>query len=171
MTPEQQAGSDPERQDDRADAEREADSETDRDDERAEAQGGGEEREDEGDGERSMREDVKDLPGAMREDAKRVYHGADESIAERMEEKPAFERALDLRIVAAALVIAFVLALVLRLIGLSPLFSILIFLIALGALWVGLARYYATRRPRSSTASERESPEREDEDADGDDDG
>ena len=169
MTPEQQPGSDRERQDDRDDTEREAHAETDRDDERAEAHGDEEGRE--GEGERSIREDAKDLPGAMREDAKRVYHGADESIAERMEEKPAFERALDLRIVAAALVIAFVLALVLRLIGLSPLFAILIFLIALGALWVGLARFYATRRPRSSTASERESPESEDEGADEDDDG
>ena len=171
MTPEPQADSDPERQDHRDDAEREAHSETDRDDEGAEAHGGEEGREGEGEGERSMREDIKELPGAIREDTKRVYHGADESIAERMEEKPAFERALDLRIVAAALVIAFVLALVLRLIGLSPLFAILIFLIALGALWVGLARYYATRRPRSSTTSERESPEGEDEGTDEDDDG
>ena len=169
MTPEQQAGSDRERQDDRDDTEREPDSETDRDDERAEAHGGEEGRE--GEGDRSMREDIKDLPGAMREDARRLHRGADESIAQRMEERPVFERALDLRIVAAALVIAFVLALVLRLIGLSPLFSILIFLIALGALWVGLARYYATRRPRSSTASGRESPEREGEGTDGDDDG
>jgi Flp pilus assembly protein TadB len=163
MTPDQQAGSDHERQDERADAEREADSDAERDEGRDEAEGreeGG------GEDEGSLRQDMKDLPGEMREDAGRVYRGADENIAQRMEEKPAFERALDLRIVAAALVIAFVIALVLRLIGLPPLFAILIFLIALGGLWVGLARYYATRRSRSAAGSERREREREDEEGD-----
>jgi Flp pilus assembly protein TadB len=160
MTPDQQAGSDSERQDARGD-----DREAEADAEREEARDEGEGREGAGDdeGERGLRDDVKELPGAMREDARRLYRGADESIAQRMEEKPVFERALDLRIVLASLVIAFVLALVLRLIGLSPLFCIVIFLIALGGLWFGLARFYSARRPRHES--------RESEDDEGADDG
>jgi Flp pilus assembly protein TadB len=169
MTPDQQAGSDHERQDDRADAERENDSDAERDEQRDEAEG----REEGGGGEEegSLRQDMKDLPGEMREDARRVYRGADENISQRMEEQPVFERALDLRIVAASLVIAFVLALILRLIGLPPLFAIVIFLIALGGLWVGLARFYASRRPRSRDVSKAEVRDGEDDGPDGGNDG
>ena len=164
MTPDQPAGSDAESQDARSDADRkEAGADADREDARAEAEG--EKGERDAEGERGLRDDVKNLPGAMREDAGRLYRGADESIAQRMEEKPAFERALDLRIVLASLAIAFVLALVLRLLGLSPVFSIVIFLIALAALWMGLSRFYGARRPSSRSASEEESGDQDDEDA------
>ena len=171
MTPDQPAGSDAESRDTRSDADREdAGADTDREEARAEAEG--EEGERNAEGERGLRDDVKDLPGAMREDARRLHRGADESIAQRMEEKPVFERALDLRIVLASLAIAFVLALVLRLLGLSPLYSIVIFLIALAGLWLGLARFYAARRPASRTDSERESRDQDDEDdGDGEEDG
>jgi hypothetical protein len=170
MTPDQQAGSDADRQDARSDSDREARADDEREDRRAEDEDRGE-GQDAG-GERGVRDDVKELPGAMREDSRRLYREADKSIAQRMEEKPVFERALDLRIVLASLVIAFVLALVLRLIGLSPVFCIVIFLIALGALWFGLARFYAARRPRSEAGSERRAQEGEgDEDAGGEKDG
>lgn len=169
MSPDQPASPDAERDDDRADAEREGereDAEREREGKEAEREEGGAEGEDG----RSLRDDVKELPGAMREDTRRVYRQADESLSERMERQPALERALDLRIVLASLAIAFVLALVLRLLGLSPVISIVIFLIALAGLWVGLARFYSARRPKSRPEGEREA-EQEDEDGSDDEDG
>jgi hypothetical protein len=44
-------------------------------------------------------------------------------------------------------------------------------LIALAGLWIGLARFYASRRSRSQAASERESRDGDDEAAAGDEDG
>jgi hypothetical protein len=167
MTPDQQAGSDAESQDSRDASDRDRGAEH----EEARARDAGRQGGREGEGERDLREDVKELPGAMRQDARGLYRGADKSIAQRMEERPVFERALDLRIVLASLVIAFVLALVLRLIGLSPGLSIFVFLIALAGLWLGLARFYASRGSRSQAASERESRGGDDEAAAGDQDG
>jgi hypothetical protein len=159
MSPDQPASPDAEREGERPDDDREAE----RDDasqqaEREESAG----REDE----RGFRDDLRDLPGESRKEARRVYREADEALSEKMDRQPAFERALDLRIVLASVVIALVLALVLRLLGVSRLFGMIIFLIALASVWIGLARFYSARRSRTRPDAGRESQER-DEQADG----
>lgn len=105
-------------------------------------EGGGE-----AEGERGMREEIRDAPGAIREDARGLYRDADEKLSRQIEEKPALDEGLRIRTALIALAIAFVVALILRLVGLTPLLSIVVFLVVLAAAWFGLATFTAARRP------------------------
>jgi hypothetical protein len=164
MSPDQPTSPDAEREGERPDDHREAErthrepesgrAEAGREDARQQAerkQGAG------GEGERGFQEDLKEFPGEMREESRRIYREADDALSEKMDRQPAFERALDLRIVLASVVIALVLALILRLLGVSRPVGVIIFFIALAGVWIGLARFYSARRPRSRPDTGRES--------------
>lgn len=171
MGPDQPASPDAERagkrpDDDRAAARAQAESEGSRAEaEREDARQQHEREEGAGrEGERRFRDDLKAFPGEIRKEARRVHREADEALSARMDREPAFERALDLRIALTSVVIALVLAVVLRVLGVSPLFGMIICLIVLAGVWIGLAKFYSARRPPSDPGHE--SQER-DEHADG----
>lgn len=106
--------------------------------------------------EQGLAEDLKEAPGAMRDDARHLYRDADENLAKKIEEKPALEQALDLRIVLVAVVVAIALALVVSLLGLSKPFILVVFVVAFAGLWWGLATASAARRPTSPSDGDSE---------------
>ena len=84
---------------------------------------------------------------AVPDDVRNAVHDAEDSLERRAEERPVVGYALDLRIVLVSVAGALVGALILRLLGLSFIFSFLVFLLVLGGLWVVLANAAAPRRP------------------------
>jgi hypothetical protein len=71
------------------------------------------------------------------------------SLEETADRRPVIGYLLDVRIVLVAAVGAFIIALILRLLGLNFLVSVLVFLLLLGGLWMGIAGAAAPRRPTS----------------------
>lgn len=92
-----------------------------------------------------FRDDIRAVPDDVR-NASREVEGSLEETAER---RPIVRYLLDLRIVLVAIVGAFVIALVLRLIGLGFVFSMIVFLLLLVGLWLVIAGAAAPRRPTS----------------------
>jgi Flp pilus assembly protein TadB len=90
-----------------------------------------------------FREDIKGVP----DDVRTAVRDADESLERVAKERPVVSYALDLRIVLASVAGAFVIALILRLLGLSYLISLIVFLLLLVGLWMVLAGAAAPRRP------------------------
>jgi hypothetical protein len=92
-----------------------------------------------------FRDDIRAVPDDMRTVARDV----EGSLEEKAEERPIVRYVLDLRIVLVAVVSAFVIALILRLIGLGFLPSLLVFLLLMVGLWLLIAGAAAPRRPTS----------------------
>jgi Flp pilus assembly protein TadB len=90
----------------------------------------------------SLREDLRAVPDEVRSLARE----GDQRLREKTEERPVLAHALDFKVVLGAAAIAFVVALLLTLIGLPSMLSIVIFLILFGVLWWVLARAAAPRR-------------------------
>jgi hypothetical protein len=97
---------------------------------------------------REMREDIKGLPDDMRAAARDV----EGSLQEKVERRPVIGYLLDVRIVLVAALGAFIIALILRLLGLNFLLSVIVFLLLLGGLWMVIAGAAAPRRPTSRTS-------------------
>ena len=96
---------------------------------------------------------------AVPDDVRNAMHDAEDSLERRAEERPVMAYALDLRIVLVSVASAFVVALILRLLGLSFIFSFLVFLLVLGGLWMVLAKAAAPRQPTArSRATEGAQP-------------
>ncbi|MDQ6916110.1 MAG: hypothetical protein M3155_09925 [Actinomycetota bacterium] len=90
-----------------------------------------------------FRDDIKGVP----DDVRTALREADESLEEAAKEKPIVSYVLDVRIVLVSLLGAFVVALVLRLLGLSFIISLVVFLLLLAGLWMVLAGAAAPRKP------------------------
>jgi hypothetical protein len=98
----------------------------------------------------SIRDDLRDVPKDLRalpDDVRSAVREAEGSLDETAERRPILRYLLDLRIVLVAAVAAFVIALILRLIGLGFLFSMIVFLLLLVGLWLVIAGAAAPRRP------------------------
>jgi hypothetical protein len=93
----------------------------------------------------SLKQDLQGVPDDVRA-AARDFEG---SLQETAERRPLIGYLLDVRIVLVAAVGAFLIALILRLIGLSFLLSFLVFLLLLGGLWLVIAGAAAPRPPTS----------------------
>jgi Flp pilus assembly protein TadB len=90
-----------------------------------------------------LREDLKGVP----DDVRTAVRDADESLEHATKERPVVSYALDVRIVLVSVAGAFVVALILRLLGLSYVISLIVFLLLLVGLWMVLAGAAAPRRP------------------------
>ena len=84
---------------------------------------------------------------AVPDDVRNAMHDAEDSLERRADERPVVGYALDLRIVLVSVAGALVVALILRLLGLSSIFSFLVFLLVLAGLWMVLAKAAAPRQP------------------------
>src|SRR5919204_6198057 len=129
MTEDQPARPDSEREE-RQDSEREEGQRSEREEgaDSDREQGADSERAQRLEGEKGFGEQAREFPRALRDDTRQVYRDADKRLAQTIEEKPALEQGLNIRILLAALVIAFVLGLILRfLLGVGPGFSIVVF--------------------------------------------
>jgi hypothetical protein len=92
-----------------------------------------------------FRDDIRAVP----DDVRNVMRETEDSLEEAAERRPIVRYVLDLRIVLVAVVGAFVIALILRLIGLGFVFSMIVFLLLLVGLWLVIAGAAAPRRPTS----------------------
>jgi uncharacterized protein (DUF58 family) len=90
-----------------------------------------------------FREDIRAVP----DDVRTVMRDVEGSLEEKAEERPIVRYMLDLRIVLVAALGAFVIALILMLIGLGFIFSLIVFLLLLIGLWLVIAGAAAPRRP------------------------
>jgi Flp pilus assembly protein TadB len=90
-----------------------------------------------------FRDDIRGVPNDVHA-AARDFEG---SLQETAERRPLIGYLLDVRIVLVAAVAAFLIALILRLLGLSFLLSILVFLLLLVGLWLVIAGAAAPRPP------------------------
>jgi Flp pilus assembly protein TadB len=95
----------------------------------------------------TLKEDLRGVPDDLRAAARDV----EKSLQQSTERRPMIGYLLDVRIVLVAAAGAFVIALILRLLGLGFLLSVLVFLLLLGGLWMVLARAAAPRPPTSRT--------------------
>ena len=89
---------------------------------------------------------VEDLKGAP-DEVRRTVRDVDDKLAQTARDKPAFDKALDYRVALMALGIAFAVTVVLALLGVRPLFCVLLFVALAAGLWVLLARRAAPRPP------------------------
>jgi len=96
-----------------------------------------------------MREDLKGVPDELRA----TRDDVERKLSDATENRPAVEKALDLKLVLIAAVVALVVAFVLRLVGLGMIPSLLVFLVLFGGLWVGLSRAAAPRPPAEADSS------------------
>lgn len=94
-----------------------------------------------------IRDDLSHVP----DDVRTAMHDADESLERTVADKPIVAAALDLRIVLVSVVVAFLIALVLRLVGLPFIVALLVFLLLVGGLWMVLAGAAAPRKPTART--------------------
>jgi Flp pilus assembly protein TadB len=90
-----------------------------------------------------FRDDIRGVPDDVRA-AARDFEG---SLQETAERRPLIGYLLDVRIVLVAALGAFLIALILRLLGLSFLLSVLVFLLLLIGLWLVIAGAAAPRPP------------------------
>jgi Flp pilus assembly protein TadB len=84
---------------------------------------------------------------AVPDDVRNAMRETEGKLERTAEERPVMAYALDLRIVLVSVLGAFVVALILRLLGLPFMLSFLVFLLVLGGLWMVLANAAAPRRP------------------------
>jgi hypothetical protein len=90
----------------------------------------------------SFTEDLRAVPEDVRQSARE----ADQKLQEMAAERPAFAKALDLRLLAAAAVAALVVAFLARLAGVGFVLSLVLFLVLFLGGWLGLASAAAPRR-------------------------
>jgi hypothetical protein len=90
-----------------------------------------------------LQDDIKHVPDEVRTAAR----DAGESLERASQERPMVSYALDVRIVLVSVVVAFVVALILRLVGLSFVISLILFFLLLAGIWMVLAGAAAPRPP------------------------
>ena len=103
-----------------------------------------------------FREDLKAVPGELRA----TRDDVERKLTEATEERPVVRKALDLRLLLLAAVVALVIAFVAQLAGLGFILSLLLFLVLFIGGWLGLSRAAAPRPPAESDESD-ESDERD----------
>ena len=90
-----------------------------------------------------MTEDLKALPDDLRE----VRRDADEKIEQAAEDRPALAWALDLRIPLMAGLLALLVAVIVRVLGVGFLPAFVLFLLCFAGAWVALTKVAAPRKP------------------------
>jgi hypothetical protein len=92
-------------------------------------------------------EDLKAVP----EDVRDARREAERKLDKTVQENPAVDRALDLRIVLLAAAGAFLVALVARLVGVGFMPALILFVVLFAGAWFVLAKASAARRPTRPT--------------------